>query len=106
MTWKTPEASNANLAAIERGVQSLTVSRLMELAANSNAQPQVRATASEALRSLQAKLNQGMTDVSGDTAAHYRATIDDIERFLTRPDAPRKQTMPLPNPPGDPIGAN
>jgi len=46
------------------------------------------------------------TPATGDTAAHYRATLDDIERFLTRPDAPRKQTAPLPAPPDDPIGAN
>ncbi|MEJ7699998.1 MAG: hypothetical protein WKF71_10185 [Pyrinomonadaceae bacterium] len=44
--------------------------------------------------------------LTGDTAAHNNATLEDIERFLTRPDAPRKQTAPLPNPPGDPIGAN
>jgi hypothetical protein len=31
--------------------------------------------------------------------------LDDIERFLTRPDAPRKHTAPLPAPPSDPIGA-
>jgi len=76
----------------------------MDLAANSNAQPQVRATATEALRTLQTTLKRTIT--TGDTVAHYRATIDDIERFLTRPDAPRKQTAPLPTPPGDPIGAN
>lgn len=103
-TWKTPASPNAYHAAIERAVQSLTVMRLMDLAANSNAQPQVRATATEALRALQARLKR--TAAAGDAAAHYRATIDDIERFLTRPDAPRKQTAPLPNPPGDPIGAN
>ncbi|MDQ4120285.1 MAG: zinc-dependent metalloprotease [Acidobacteriota bacterium] len=105
-TWKAPEPTNGYLAAIERSVQSLTVSRLMDLGANSNAQPQVRATATEALRALQARLKQAGASVSGDTAAHYRATIEDIERFLTRPDSPRKQTTPLPNPPGDPIGAN
>lgn len=103
-TWKTPASANAYHAAIERAVQSLTVTKLMDLAANANAQPQVRATATEALRSLQANLKRAV--VTGDAAAHYRATADDIERFLTRPDAPRKQTAPLPNPPGDPIGSN
>jgi hypothetical protein len=75
----------------------------MDLAANSNAQSQVRATATDALRSLQTTLKQ--TIATSDSAAHHRATIDDIERFLTRPDSPRKQTAPLPNPPGDPIGS-
>jgi predicted Zn-dependent protease len=103
-TWKTPVSANANQALIQRAIQSLTVTRLMDLAANSNAQSQVRATATEALRTLQAGLKR--TPAAGDIAAHHRATFDDIERFLTRPDAPRKQTTPLPNPPGDPIGAN
>jgi predicted Zn-dependent protease len=103
-TWKTTLSPNANAAAIGHAVQSLTVTRLMDLAANANAQSQVRATANEALRALQTTLKR--TQATADTAAHYRATVDDIERFLTRPDAPRKQTSPLPTPPGDPIGAN
>jgi hypothetical protein len=103
-TWKTPVPLDTKQTAILRVEQSLTVMRLMDLAANSNAQPQVRATVTEALRALQATLKR--TAATGDTAAHYHATVDDIERFLTRPDAPRKQTAPLPAPPGDPIGAN
>jgi hypothetical protein len=105
-TWKMPAPQNEYQAAVERAVQSLTVTRLMDLAANSNAQPQVRATATEALRTMQTSLKRSVAATSPETAAHYRATIDDIERFLTRPDASRKQTAPLPNPPGDPIGAN
>jgi predicted Zn-dependent protease len=101
--WKTQTQSNPNQTAIAQAVQSLTVARLMDLAANSNAQSQVRATATDALRSLQTTLKQ--TIATSDSAAHHRATIDDIERFLTRPDSPRKQTAPLPNPPGDPIGS-
>jgi hypothetical protein len=38
-------------------------------------------------------------------AAHRRATQEDIDRFLARPDATRKQTAPLPTPAGDPIGS-
>lgn len=89
---------------VQRAIQNLTVSRLIDLSANANAQPQVRAVATESLRSLMATLKR--TSTTGDTGAHNRAMMDDIERFLTRPDAPRKQTMPLPNPPGDPIGGN
>jgi len=101
-TWKAPVPIDANLALIQRSIQTLAVTRLMDLAANGNAQPQVRAVASEALRSLMASLKR--MPATGDTAAHYHATIDDIDRFLTRPDAPRKQTTPLATPPGDPIG--
>ena len=103
-TWKTPASSDDYQAAISRAVQSLTVTRLMDLAANSNAAPQVRAVAAESLRRLNATLKKTVS--TGDAAAHNHAVSDDIERFLTRPDAPRKQTTPLPNVPGDPIGAN
>jgi hypothetical protein len=103
-TWKTPVLRDAKQLAVSRAVQSLTVTRLMDLAANAEARPQVRNVAAEALRNLQAMLKR--TAATGDTATHHRAIVDDIERFLTRPDAPRKQTTPLQMPPGDPIGAN
>ncbi len=103
-TWRSPVQADANYAVIQRAVQSLTVSRLMDLAANERAQPQVRSVATDALRSLLATLKR--PTATGETVAHYRSTDDDIERFLTRPDAPRKQTTPLITPPGDPIGGN
>jgi hypothetical protein len=74
----------------------------MDLAANTNANSQVRTVATEALRTLAASLKR--VPASGDTASHYRATVDDIEKFLARPAEPRKATTPLATPPGDPIG--
>ncbi|HVG17726.1 MAG TPA: zinc-dependent metalloprotease [Blastocatellia bacterium] len=102
-TWKLPAQANQYHAAVARGVQSLTVTRLMDLAANSEAAPQVRAVASQALRELSAML--AAPAAAAADVAHRRAARDDIERFLTRPDAPRKQTAPLAPPPGDPIGS-
>lgn len=86
-TWKAQVSANTNLSVIQRAVQSLAVSRLMDLAANERAQPQVRSVATETLRTLGASLKRAAA--TGDTAAHYRSTADDIERFLTRPDAPQ-----------------
>jgi hypothetical protein len=83
-------------------VQSLTVTRLMDTAANADAAPQVRAAATETLRDLSERLKLPTADAA--TGAHRRATRDDIERFLARPDAPRKQSTPLAIPQGDPIG--
>jgi hypothetical protein len=103
-TWRSPLPSDAKQAAVKRAVQSLTVARLMDLAADSNAHSQVRAVASDALRSINSIAKRRV--VNPDTATHYRAASDDIERFLSRPDAPRKQTTPLATPPGDPIGGN
>jgi len=101
-TWKFTPSKNAYHAAIARAVQSLIVNRLMERASDPEAAPQVRATATEALRELDSWLK--LTSSAMINAAHRSATREDIERFLARPDATRKQTPPLPTPPGDPIG--
>ncbi|HEX5081148.1 MAG TPA: zinc-dependent metalloprotease, partial [Blastocatellia bacterium] len=100
-TWKTPAPQNAYYLAIQRSVQSLTAQRLMDLAGNENASPLVRAEATSALRSLSAMLK-----ATAGADAHRRATYDDIERFLNRPEAVRQQPRQLPTPPGDPIGSN
>jgi Mg-chelatase subunit ChlI len=95
--------ANAYHAGIQRAVQSLTITRLMDLAANAEAAPQVRAVAVDALREIDAIAKTPAA--ASATATHRRATRDDIERFLARPDQPRKQTAPLPTPQGDPIGS-
>jgi hypothetical protein len=103
-TWYEAAPQDAQQAAIARAVQSLVVTRLMDLAANDAASTQVRADASAALRTLAGQLKLSPR-VAAPDAAHSAATVEDIERFLSRPDAPRKRTQPLPAPPGDPIGA-
>ena len=103
-TWTSAAPRDAYHAAISRAVQSLTVTRLMDLAANPDAATGVRAVASDALRYLAETLKASSTDTTMN--AHRRATLEDIERFLARPVEPRKRTAPLPTPPGDPIGAN
>ena len=100
--WSNAATTNPNETAIQRALQSLTVNELMDLAANSNANTQVRAVATEALRSLAGSLKQA--SVSGMSGAHNRFTVEEIERFLARPAEPRKPTQPLATPPGDPIG--
>jgi hypothetical protein len=103
-TWKAPAPKDAYHAAVMSAVQSVVVRRLMETAANDDAMPQVRATATEALRQLSAMLKLPGRVRAAD-AAHARATRDDIERFLNRPDETMKKSAPLPTPPGDPIGS-
>jgi hypothetical protein len=102
-TWKAAAPKNAYHAEIARAVQSLTVSELMDLAADSSAAPQVRAVATQGLRDVNAWLK--LPAAAGLNAAHRNATREDIERFLARPDATRKQTTPFATPPGDPIGS-
>ncbi|MFN0108937.1 MAG: zinc-dependent metalloprotease [Blastocatellia bacterium] len=98
-TWKAPAPTGAYQRAIQQSVQSLTVQKLMNLASDEGASPLVRAEASAGLRNLNAMLKTAGAD------AHRRATKEDIERFLNRPDAVRQPTRPLPTPPGDPIGS-
>ncbi|MGH9753731.1 MAG: zinc-dependent metalloprotease [Blastocatellia bacterium] len=98
-TWKTPASPQRYHRAIQRYVQSLTAQRLMDLAGNENASPLVRAEVTAVLRGLNAMLK-----ATANSDAHRRATQEDIERFLNRPEAVRQATRPLPTPPGDPIG--
>ncbi|HET7436411.1 MAG TPA: zinc-dependent metalloprotease [Thermoanaerobaculia bacterium] len=86
--------------AITRATRSLYVLRLSELAADRDADAQVRAEATDALRRLSAKLVATKDDAEN---AHRRATRDDIERFLNRPAEAVKPAKPVEVPPGPPI---
>jgi len=89
--------------AITRADARLFASRLMDLANDATADPQVHADASEGLRRLAATLgDRGVTDVS--ELAHRHALREDIDRFLARPDAPRTPFKAPEIPPGPPIG--
>ncbi|HEX7175610.1 MAG TPA: zinc-dependent metalloprotease [Pyrinomonadaceae bacterium] len=110
VTWKVSYPGDRFANATARAVQSLTVTRLMDLAANQDASPQVRAAAVKGLRDIAEYIDyntKGRTATvrEQDVLEHMRYTRDDIERFLTRPDEPRRRTRPLPRPPGDPIGS-
>jgi hypothetical protein len=77
----------------------------MDLAANRDADPQVRAEASEGLRRFASKLSDaGVRDDA--ELAHRHALRDDITRFLERPDQPRTQPKLPEVPPGPPIGGD
>ncbi len=101
-TWQGPRPANAAHAVVAETIQSRVVHHLMELAANADASSQVRATASQGLRDLSAWLS---VSLRASNAAHRNATLDDIKRFLNRPDATFKPAATLPTPPGDPIGS-
>jgi hypothetical protein len=86
---------------VTRATRTLLVTRLAGLAANRDADPQVRAEATDALRRLATRLTPAVNDPS--ETAHRRATRDDIERFLNRP-AEAWQPANVPAvPPGPPI---
>jgi hypothetical protein len=103
-TWREPVPKDEYQASVQRAVQSLVVSRLMDLAADDSASPQVRGVATEYLRGLM-ESDAKVTVRDAAHGIHLRSTSEEIERFLARPDAPRKRTPPPPTPPGDPIGS-
>jgi hypothetical protein len=99
----TTRRENGTRAVITRATCALFVEKLMDLAADRDADPQVRAQATEGLRRLSAKMSDaGVTDV--DERAHRHAVRDEIERFLARPAQPRTAPKPPEVPPGPPIG--
>jgi hypothetical protein len=84
---------------ITRATRTLVMTRLAQLANNREADPQARAEAFDALRRLSSALAP-----AGDAPenAHRRATRDEIERFLARPEAWQAPAIPA-IPPGPPI---
>jgi hypothetical protein len=101
-TWKAVPQKDGYGTEIQRAVQSLVVASLMELGADSAASPEARSTAAQALRELRAYLKS--PEALRLPAAHRLGTIEEIERFLNRPDEIHKQTKQPETPPGDPIG--
>jgi hypothetical protein len=96
-TWSAAPPADGYGRTIQEGVESLFVSRLMDLASNPDATPAVRAQASAGLRKIKS--------ITGSVAtAHAAATREDITRFLARPADTFKRTGPLATPPGEPIG--
>jgi hypothetical protein len=91
--------------AITRGSARLAATRLMDLAANRDADPQVRAEASEGLRRFIVRLNDARSQDDAELA-HRHALRDDITRFLDRADQPRTQPKLPEVPPGPPIGGD
>ncbi len=100
--FQSPPLQNHYHNAILEAEQSLLIQRLMDLAANGDASPQVRAVANEALHHTNEILKTKVATFSNN--AHRRLIQQDIERFLNRPDAPRTRTLSLPTPQGEPIG--
>ena len=96
-TWNGPNPADGYGQSIRQAVQRLAITRLMDLAANGDAAPQVRAEAEFGLRRIR-------FIASTSTTAHAINARYDIERFLNRPDSPYKRTEPLPTPAGEPIG--
>jgi uncharacterized protein DUF4953/uncharacterized protein DUF5117 len=96
-TWGGVKPADGYGQAVQETVQDVLVERLMDLAADGDASPQVRAQAAAGLRRIKTMTRTIAT-------AHAAAARDDITRFLARPSEPYRKTAPLPVPAGEPIG--
>lgn len=97
--WKSPAPQNGYHRAIQRTVQGQLVRRLMDLAGSESASSLARGEAAGALRGLLASLK-----LSATTDIYRRTILEEIDRFLNRPDAVRQPPRRLATPAGDPIG--
>ena len=84
---------------VARATRTVIMTRLAQLANDREADPSARAEALDALRRLSSALTP-VADVA--ESAHRRATRDDIERFLARPESWQAPVIPA-VPPGPPI---
>jgi hypothetical protein len=103
-TWKARPPVSTRAVAVMEAVQSLVVSRLIDLAGDEGASEQVRAVAAYGLRAVADHIN-AEKGLRAPADPHRRAALDQIERFLSRPDPTHRRALTIPAPPGDPIGS-
>jgi hypothetical protein len=108
-TWREPVpivtgAADAKLAALQRVAQRAVADRLLGLAADSDAAPEVRAMAELKITELRPVAAAQSRAGRGDAErAHWLAIATDFGRWLEHRELP-KLSPPLVAPPGDPFG--
>ncbi len=107
-TWDDAPA-DGRAGTVARAVQWLVVTRLIGLAGDDAADPRVRAVAAHELASLAQRLEARVSaerqrGVPTAQDPHAWAVVQEVRRFLNRPDATHRRAEPPPSPPGDPIG--
>jgi hypothetical protein len=101
----------AHAAALRRVAHRAVVDRLLALAADQEASPEVRAIAelrlgelaTDGQRVLQMRAGAGASGLVVGSRAHWRSVVGDVQRWQTRRELPAP-TPALPAPPGDPFG--
>ena len=98
-----PTRGNAKLAALQRVTQRAVTDRMILLAADSLAAPEVRAIVELKLGELHAMARSRGAGGNTDERAHWQAVARDITRWVENGEVP-KLTPALVAPPGDPFG--
>src|SRR3982750_2524663 len=103
--WLANSTGNTKLDALRRVAQRAVVDRLLLLAADKEAAPEVRAITDLKLAALRAQARSLAS--SGDEArrAHWASIAGDINRWIERQELPAP-TPALRAPPGDPFGSD
>ena len=102
-TWKSPLKLGFK-GEIQRTVNNAVLYNLMGLASFEGAAPQVKAVALYKLNELKSWLGRSVSGTKDESQkAHFYYAVSQIELFQKDPDKV-KLTVPLPSPPGAPIG--
>jgi hypothetical protein len=107
-TWGRPAPRSAKLAALQRVTQRALADKLLSLAADTNASPEVRAIAELKIAKLkrvaETRARAHPATRWGDAEqAHWLAIAGDFTRWIERRELPAP-TPALVAPPGDPFG--
>lgn len=104
-TWDAPVLADGKLAAIQRVVQRAVADRIIALAADKEASPEVRAIAEYDLTRMlgMADSKAGAASPSDDWKMHWEGIAQSITRYRTSGEVP-SLTPALKAPPGDPFG--
>lgn len=102
-TWNGGAQPSAKLAAIQRTTQRALADRLLMLAADKDAAPEVRAMAEFKITQLKSKAAALAAQGSDEVRAHWHAIAGDFTRWIERRELPAP-TPALRAPPGDPFG--
>ena len=103
-TWNGGAQPSAKLAALQRTTQRALADRLLMLAADKDAAPEVRAMAEFKIVQLKSKAAaNAAAPGSDDVRAHWHSIAGDFTRWIDRRELPAP-TPALRAPPGDPFG--
>jgi hypothetical protein len=103
-TWSGSQQPGAKFAALQRTTQRALADRLLALAADRDAAPEVRAMAEFKIVQLRAKAAASAAAPGTDEVrAHWQAIAGDFTRWIERRELPAP-TPALRAPPGDPFG--